>query len=80
MKFQTLLLRLLVPICMNFIPHAKGKISTVLQGSQLIFSALSVALAGHFYQGSFQSIGIIISILLLWRLLFIFWLSRITTL
>jgi hypothetical protein len=31
---------ILVPICMNFIPHAKGKISAVLQGSQLIFSAL----------------------------------------
>jgi MFS transporter, DHA1 family, multidrug resistance protein len=53
---------ILVPICMNFIPHAKGKISAVLQGSQLLFSALSVALAGHFYQGSFQNIGIIICI------------------
>jgi MFS transporter, DHA1 family, multidrug resistance protein len=52
---------ILVPICMNFIPHAKGKISAMLQGSQLIFSALSVAVAGYFYQGSFQNIGIIIS-------------------
>ncbi len=56
---------ILVPICMNFIPHAKGKISAVLQGSQLIFSALSVALAGHFYQGSFQNIGMIISAFIL---------------
>lgn len=56
---------ILVPICMNFIPHAKGKISAVLQGSQLIFSAVSVALAGHFYQRSFQNIGIIISMFIL---------------
>jgi len=53
---------ILVPICMNFIPHAKGKISAVLQGSQLLFSAFSIALAGHFYQGSFQNIGMIMSI------------------
>lgn len=53
---------ILVPICMNFIPHSKGKISAVLQGSQLIFSALSVSVAGYFYQGSFQNIGMIISI------------------
>lgn len=51
---------LLVPICMNFIPHAKGKISAVLQGSQLTFAALSLAVAGHFYQGSFRNAGIII--------------------
>lgn len=56
---------ILVPICMNFIPHAKGKISAVLQGSQLIFSAMSVGLAGYFYQGSFQNIGMIISIFIM---------------
>lgn len=53
---------ILVPICMNFIPHSKGKISAVLQGSQLIFSAMSVGITGYFYQGSFQNIGIIISV------------------
>lgn len=56
---------ILVPICMNFIPNSKGKISAVLQGSQLIFTALSVALAGHFYRGSFQNIGVIISIFII---------------
>jgi len=56
---------ILVPICMNFIPHAKGRISAVLQGSQLIFSALSVAIAGYLYEGSFQNIGIVISIFIM---------------
>jgi DHA1 family bicyclomycin/chloramphenicol resistance-like MFS transporter len=48
-------------LCLNFIPEAKGKISAVLQGSRLIFSALSLQLAGFFYQGTFQNIGWIIS-------------------
>lgn len=60
---------ILVPICMNFIPHAKGKISAVLQGSQLLFSAMSVGLAGYFYQGTFQSIGMIISVFIILTLI-----------
>ncbi len=52
---------ILFPLCLNFIPEAKGKISAVLQGSRLIFSALSLQLAGFFYQGTFQNIGWIIS-------------------
>ena len=56
---------LLLPLCMNFIPEAKGKISAVLQGLKLIFAAISVELAGYTYQGSFQNIGIIISIFIL---------------
>ena len=56
---------ILYPICLSFMPTAKGKISGVLQGSQLIFSALSLQLAGYFYRGSFQNIGIIISTFIL---------------
>ncbi len=52
---------MLVPLCLNFMPQAKAKISAILQGSRLIFAALSLQLAGHFYQGSFRNIGIIIS-------------------
>lgn len=51
---------MLVPLCLNFIPHAKGRVSAILQGSQFIFTALSLQLAGYFYQGSFRNIGIII--------------------
>lgn len=56
---------MLVPLCLNFIPEAKGKVSAILQGSQLIFSALSLQLAGYFYQGSFRNIGVIISVFIL---------------
>lgn len=52
---------ILFPLCLNFISEAKGKISAVLQGSRLILSALSLQLAGHFYEGNFQNIGLIIN-------------------
>lgn len=41
-------------------PQAKGRVSAILQGGRLTFSALCLQLAGYFYQGSFQNIGIII--------------------
>jgi len=56
---------MLVPLCLSFIPQSKGKVSAILQGSRLIFAALSLQIAGYFYQGSFRNIGIIISIFIL---------------
>jgi DHA1 family bicyclomycin/chloramphenicol resistance-like MFS transporter len=53
---------MLIPLCLNFIPQAKGRISAVLQGSRLIFAAISLQIAGYFYQGSFRNIGIIMSV------------------
>lgn len=50
----------LYPLCINYIPEAKGRISALLQGSRLILSAISLQLAGYYYQGSFLSTGIIL--------------------
>ena len=52
---------ILFPLCLNFMPHAKGKISAVLQGFRLIMSSLSLQIAAYYYTGSFRNIGIIIS-------------------
>ncbi len=51
---------LLYPICLSFMPHAKGRVSAIIQGGRLIVSSLSLQLAGYVYQGSFQNIGMII--------------------
>lgn len=64
---------ILVPVCLNFIPGSKGKVSAILQGTQLIFSALSLQLAGYFYHGSFRNIGIIITIFISMALITHFW-------
>ncbi len=51
---------ILYPMCIQFLPQAKGRVSAIIQGSRLVLTALSLQLAGYFYQGSFQNIGIII--------------------
>lgn len=56
---------ILQPLCLNFMPQAKGRVSAVLQGGRLILAALSLQLAGYFYQGSFLNIGIIIIVFIL---------------
>jgi DHA1 family bicyclomycin/chloramphenicol resistance-like MFS transporter len=56
---------MLYPLCLSFIPQAKGRVSAILQGSRLIFAALSLQIAGYFYQGSFRNIGIIISVFII---------------
>ena len=56
---------ILFPLCLSYMPQAKAKVSAVLQGSRLIFSALSLQLVGYFYQGTFRNIGMIISMFIL---------------
>lgn len=66
----------LYPIALNFMPKAKGRVSAVMQGARLIISALCLQLAGYFYQGSFQSIGIMIAIFILMISLTLFFVIR----
>ena len=56
---------LLFPLCLNFMPQVKAKVSAVIQGARLIVASLSLQLAGYFYEGTFRNTGIIISVLIL---------------
>jgi DHA1 family bicyclomycin/chloramphenicol resistance-like MFS transporter len=67
---------ILQPLCLNFIPQAKGRISAILQGGRLIFAALSLQLAGYFYQGSFRNIGIIIAVFILLTVITLFFVIK----
>ena len=51
---------ILYPLCLNFMPQAKGRVSALVQGGRLIFAALGLQVAGYFYEGSFRNVGIII--------------------
>lgn len=51
---------ILYPVCLNFMPHAKGRVSAIIQGGRLIFSAISLQVVGYCYQGSFQNVGIVL--------------------
>ena len=56
---------LLGPLCLNIMPHAKARVSAVLQAFRLLATALSLQLAGYCYQGSFRSIGVMILVFIL---------------
>jgi DHA1 family bicyclomycin/chloramphenicol resistance-like MFS transporter len=51
---------LLYPLYLNFIPGAKGRASATLRGAHLIFTAVSLQIAGYLYHNSFHNIGILI--------------------
>lgn len=67
---------ILHPLCLNFMPQAKGRVSAILQGGRLIFAALSLQLAGYFYQGSFRNIGIIIAVFILLTVITLFFVIK----
>jgi DHA1 family bicyclomycin/chloramphenicol resistance-like MFS transporter len=56
---------ILYPVCLNLMPEAKAKISAVTQMGRLIFSALSLEIVGHFYEGTFENAGMIIGLFIL---------------
>ncbi len=51
---------ILYPLCLNFMPHAKARISAIIQGGRLVLTSIGLQIAGYFYVGSFQNIGIIL--------------------
>lgn len=51
---------ILYPLCLNILPNAKGRISALMQGTRLIFSASALQIAGYFYHHTFLNIGIIL--------------------
>lgn len=53
---------ILYPLCLHFMPQARARVSAILQGLRLILTALSLQIAGYFYQGSFRNIGVILVI------------------
>lgn len=52
---------ILYPLALNFIPHAKARVSAIIQGGRLILTSIGLQIAGYFYVGSFQNIGIILA-------------------
>lgn len=62
---QTVPTVILYPLCLNYMPQAKGKVSGLIQGGRLILSAMALQIAGYYYVGSFQSIAINISFFIL---------------
>lgn len=63
---------ILSPICLNFIPEAKGRASALMQGGRLIICSISLQLAAYFYDGSFRNLGIILSTFIFLTIIMLF--------
>lgn len=51
---------ILYPLALNYLPNAKAKVSAVIQGARLVLTAIGVQIAALLYQGSFQSVGLVL--------------------
>ncbi len=51
------------PILINYLPNSKGKVTALITGSRLLFSAISLQITGHLYDHSFYYTGLIISLI-----------------
>lgn len=67
---------ILYPLCLNYMPHAKGRVSAIIQGGRLIVTAIALEIAGYVYQGTFQNIGILISVFILFSIITLFMVMR----
>ncbi len=67
---------IIYPIALNYIPTAKGKISALIKGSMLILTAFGIEIAGLSYQGSFRSLGIILSLFIMVGIVTLFMIIR----
>lgn len=67
---------IIYPIALNYIPSAKGKTSALIKASMLILTTVGVEFAGYCYQGSFRSLGIIISLFIMVGVVTLFMIIR----
>lgn len=67
---------IIYPMSLNFMPQIKGRVAAVILASRLILTALCVQLAGYYYQGSFQNIGIILTVTISIAVITLFFVSK----
>ena len=67
---------LLYPVCLNFMPEAKGQVSAIMQGGRLIFTSIALQIAGYTYVGSFRNIGIIINFFIIITVIVLFFVIK----
>ncbi len=64
---------IIYPMCLNLIPQAKGKVSGLVGMMSLLLQSTGLQLAGFLYIGSFNSIGMIISLFILLIVISLYW-------
>lgn len=67
---------IIYPICINFKSYAKAKTSSMIGMMRLIFTAIGLQIMGYCYNGTFQNIGIILSVSILVSVVTLFFIIR----
>lgn len=63
---------ILYPLCINFMPKYKGRITATVQGARLLLTAIALQIVGYFYNKSFESVGLVMSIFMLIAIITLF--------
>ena len=71
---------ILTPLALNFMPHAKARVSAVLQGGRLMLTSIALQGASLFYADSFLSVGWIIAGYILLTVVLLFFVIKNETL
>lgn len=71
---------ILYPICLELMPNAKARITAIQQGGRLILASVCLQIAGHFYQGTFTNIGIMLCSFILLGVIFLFYIIHLNIL
>lgn len=56
---------IIYPLFLNIMPNAKGKVTSLFGVIRLVFTGICLELAGYYYNDSFQVIGIILTLIVL---------------
>lgn len=64
---------ILYPRSVSYLPHAKGRVSALIQGTRLILTSIALQIAGYYYIGTFRNIGIILCVVILGAIISLFY-------
>lgn len=67
---------IIYPLCLNYMPKAKGRVSGLVGAGSLILQSIGLQLAGFCYVGSFRNVGIIIACFILFIIITTFFVIK----
>lgn len=67
---------LIYPICLNYMPQAKGRVSGIMGATSLILQSIGLQIAGYMYIGTFRNVGLMIAFFIFLTVLSLFWVTH----
>lgn len=67
---------IIYPLCLNYMPQMKGRVSGLLGAGTLILQSFGLQLAGYYYNGTFHHVGLIIVLFIVLIMVTLFYITR----